>query len=122
MKVWSILLIILGVILVVAGALGALYGVAVLVVQIANSMQARTWLPAENLPIALIAAGAGAAAMGLGTYLVLRQNAARRARKQQEQDRLRRVRDYIRDTNSSFDTFDSRREPYIGREANRRVA
>ena len=122
MKVWSALLIILGVILVVAGALGALYGVAVLVVQIANSMQARTWLPADNLPIALIAAGAGAAAMGLGTYLVLRQNAARRARKQQEQDRLRRVRDYIRDTNSSFDTFDSRREPYIGREANRRVA
>ncbi len=122
MKVWSILLIILGVILVVAGALGALYGAAVLVVQIASSMQARTWLPADNLPIALIAAGAGAAAMGLGTYLVLRQNAARRARKQQEQDRLRRVRDYIRDTNSSFDTFDSRREPYIGREANRRVA
>ena len=122
MKVWSTLLIILGVILVVAGALGALYGVAVLVVQIANSMQARTWLPADNLPIALIAAGAGAAAMGLGTYLVLRQNAVRRARKQQEQDRLRRVRDYIRDTNSSFDTFDSRREPYIGREANRRVA
>jgi membrane-bound ClpP family serine protease len=122
MKVWSILLIILGVILVVAGALGALYGAAVLVVQIANSMQARTWLPADNLSIALIAAGAGAAAMGLGTYLVLRQNAARRARKQQEQDRLRRVRDYIRDTNSSFDTFDSRREPYIGREANRRVA
>ena len=122
MKVWSILLIILGVILVVAGALGALYGAAVLVVQIASSMQARTWLPADNLPIALIAAGAGAAAMGLGTYLVLRQNAARRARKQQEQDRLRRVRDYIRDTNSSFDTFDSRREPYIGHEANRRVA
>lgn len=122
MKVWSILLIILGVILVVAGALGALYGAAVLVVQIASSMQARTWLPADNLPIALIAAGAGAAAMGLGTYLVLRQKAARRARKQQEEDRLRRVRDYIRDTNSSFDTFDSRREPYIGREANRRVA
>ena len=122
MKVWSTLLIILGVILVVAGALGALYGAAVLVVQIASSMQARTWLPADNLPIALIAAVAGAAAMGLGTYLVLRQNAARRARKQQEQDRLRRVRDYIRDTNSSFDTFDSRREPYIGREANRRVA
>lgn len=122
MKVWSTLLIILGVILVVAGALGALYGAAVLVVQIASSMQARTWLPADNLPIALIAAGAGAAAMGLGTYLVLRQNAARRARKQQEQDRLRRVRDYIRDTNSNFDTFDSRREPYIGREANRRVA
>jgi hypothetical protein len=122
MKVWSILLITLGVILVVAGALGALYGAAVLVVQIASSMQARTWLPADNLPIALIAAVAGAAAMGLGTYLVLRQNAARRARKQQEQDRLRRVRDYIRDTNSSFDTFDSRREPYIGREANRRVA
>ena len=122
MKVWSILLIILGVILVVAGALGALYGAAVLVVQIASSMQARTWLPADNLPIALIAAGAGAAAMGLGTSLVLRQNAARRARKQQEEDRLRRVRDYIRDTNSSFDTFDSRREPYIGREANRRVA
>lgn len=122
MKVWSALLIILGVILVVAGALGALYGAAVLVVQIASSIQARTWLPADNLPIALIAAGAGAAAMGLGTYLVLRQNAARRARKQQEQDRLRRVRDYIRDTNSSFDTFDSRREPYIGREANRRVA
>lgn len=122
MKVWSILLIILGVILVVAGALGALYGAAVLVVQIASSMQARTWLPADNLPIALIAAGTGAAAMGLGTYLVLRQKAARRARKQQEEDRLRRVRDYIRDTNSSFDTFDSRREPYIGREANRRVA
>ena len=122
MKVWSILLIILGVILVVAGVLGALYGAAVLVVQIANSMQARTWLPADNLPIALIAAGAGAAAMGLGTYLVLRQKAARRARKQQEEDRLRRVRDYIRDTNSSFDTFDSRREPYIGHEANRRVA
>ena len=122
MKVWSALLIILGVILVVAGALGALYGAAVLVVQIASSMQARTWLPADNLPIALIAAGAGAAAMGLGTYLVLRQKAAWRARKQQEQDRLRRVRDYIRDTNSSFDTFDSRREPYIGREANRRVA
>jgi hypothetical protein len=122
MKVWSALLIILGVILVVAGALGALYGAAVLVVQIASSMQARTWLPADNLPIALIAAGAGAAAMGLGTYLVLRQKAAWRARKQQEQDRLRRVRDYIRDTNSSFDTFDSRREPYIGREANRRIA
>ena len=122
MKVWSALLIILGVILVVAGALGALYGAAVLVVQIASSMQARMWLPADNLPIALIAAGAGAAAMGLGTYLVLRQNAARRARQQQEQDRLRRVRDYIRDTNSSFDTFDSRREPYIGRETNRRVA
>lgn len=122
MKVWSILLIILGVILVVAGALGVLYGAAVLVVQIASSMQARTWLPADNLPIALIAAGAGAAAMGLGTYLVLRQKAARRARKQQEEDRLRRVRDYIRDTNSSFDTFDSRREPYIGHEANRRVA
>ena len=122
MKVWSILVIILGVILVVAGALGALYGAAVLVVQIVSSMQARTWLPADNLPIALIAAGAGAAAVGLGMYLVLRQKAARRARKQQEEDRLRRVRDYIRDTNSSFDTFDSRREPYIGREANRRVA
>lgn len=122
MKVWSALLIILGVILVVAGALAALYGAAVLVVQIASSMQARTWLPADNLPIALIAAGAGAAAMGLGMYLVVRQKAARRARKQQEEDRLRRVRDYIRDTNSSFDTFDSRREPYIGGEANRRVA
>ena len=122
MKVWSALLIILGVTLVVAGALAALYGAAVLVVQIASSMQARTWLPADNLPIALIAAGAGAAAMGLGMYLVVRQKAARRARKQQEEDRLRRVRDYIRDTNSSFDTFDSRREPYIGGEANRRVA
>jgi uncharacterized membrane protein YccC len=122
MKAWSTFLIILGVALVLAGALGALYGTAVLAVQIVTSMQARAWLPADNLPLALIAAGVGIAAMGLGAYLVLRQKAARRAKKQEEQDRLRRVRDYIRDTNSSFDTFDGRREPYIGREANRRVA
>jgi len=98
------------------------YGAAALAVQIAGSMQARTWLPADNLPLALLAAGAGLAALGLGAYLVLRQKAAQRAEKQQEEDRLRRVRDYMRDTNSSFDTFDGRREPYIGREANRRVA
>jgi len=122
MKAWSTLLIIFGVILVVAGALGAVYGAAALAVQIAGSMQARTWLPADNLPLALLAAGAGLAALGLGAYLVLRQKAAQRAEKQQEEDRLRRVRDYMRDTNSSFDTFDGRREPYIGREANRRVA
>ena len=122
MKAWSTLLIIFGVILVVAGALGAVYSAAALAVQIAGSMQARTWLPADNLPLALLAAGAGLAALGLGAYLVLRQKAAQRAEKQQEEDRLRRVRDYMRDTNSSFDTFDGRREPYIGREANRRVA
>lgn len=122
MKAWSSVLIILGVVLVLAGALGAMYGAAVLAVHLANSMQAGRWLAADNLSLALLAAGAGLAALGLGAYLVLHQKAALRAQKQQHEDRLRRVRDYRRDPNSSFDTFDGRREPYIGRDANRRVA
>ena len=122
MKAWSSLLIILGVILVIAGALGAVYGASALAVHIAGSIHARAWLPAGTLPLAIAAGCGGLAFMGLGAYLVLRQKAVKRARKQQDEDRLRRVRDYVRDTNNSFDTFDSRREPYIGREANRRVA
>ena len=122
MKAWPSLLIILGAILVVVGALGAVYGTAVLAVQIANSIQARAWLPGDSLPLAIAAACIGLIVMGLGAYLVLRQKAVKRAKKQQDEDRLRRVRDYVRDTNSSFDTFDGRREPYLGREANRRVA
>ena len=122
MKTWSIVLLMFGLTLVVAGALGAMYGAAVLAVQMANSMQAGRWLPADNLPLALAAAGAGLAMLGLGAFLVLRHKAAQRAQKQQHEDRLRRVRDYRRDPNSSFDTFDGRREPFIGRDANRRVA
>ena len=122
MKPWSFVLLIFGVMLVVAGALGATYGAVVAAVQLANSMQAGKWLPADNLLLALGAAGAGLAMLGLGAFLVLRQKAAQRAQKQQHEDRLRRVRDYRRDPNSSFDTFDGRREPFIGRDANRRVA
>ncbi len=122
MKPWSFVLLIFGLTLVVAGALGATYGASVMAVQLANSMQAGKWLAADNLLLALGAAGAGLAMLGLGAFLVLRHKAAQRAQKQQHEDRLRRVRDYRRDPNSSFDTFDGRREPYIGRDANRRVA
>lgn len=122
MKARSSLLIFLGVIVVIVGALGAVYGAAALAVQIAGSIHARAWLPAGSLPLAIAAGCVGLALMALGAYLVLRQKAAKRAKKQQDEDRLRRVRDYVRDTNTSFDTFDGRREPYIGREANRRVA
>jgi hypothetical protein len=122
MKPWSFVLLISGVTLVVAGALRATYGASVMAVHLANSMQAGKWLPADNLLLALAAAVAGLTMLGLGAFLVLRQKAAQRAQKQQHEDRLRRVRDYRRDPNSSFDTFDGRREPFIGRDANRRVA
>jgi len=144
-----------GVALVVAGLLPVLYFVALLVWQIISFFQAGSWvaLPAtllfkqhslpfipefpwaghqavalilDRLHIGLVFALVGIALMALGALSALRQIAVIRARKQREEDRVRRVRDYRREDNR-IAPIDERMEPYIGsggtaRNANRRVA
>lgn len=141
--------------LVVAGLLLVLYFVALLAWQISSLFQAGSWvaLPAtllfsehsfafvpefpwaapkalawvlERMHLGLVFAVPGSAVMALGALGALRQMALIRARKQRNEDRLRRVRDYRRDE-SRADTVDGRREPFIGsggsaRNADRRVA
>jgi hypothetical protein len=48
-----------------------------------------------------------------GVLSALRQKTLIRAHKQQNEDRLRRTRDYRREAGEA-DAFDSRREPFIG--------
>lgn len=114
---------ILSAVLVLTGAvpflsLGALVGW-----QIVMRFQAGTWLPfsasgvSAHPAVIWIAGLAGLAIAALGVFAGLRQSAAIRARKQQHEDRLRRVQDYRRDA-SPADRLDGRREPYIsGRRA-----
>ena len=105
--------------LVIAGALAVVYFSVVLALQLAALVQTRAWLPPGALAWACGVGGLAAAA--LGTWGVLWQKAAIRGARQREQDRLRRVRDYRRDP-QGVDALDGRREPYIGRDADRRVA
>lgn len=80
----------------------------------------------DRLHVALVFALVGIAVMALGVLSALRQMAVIRARKQREEDRVRRMQDYRRD-DSRKDAFDGRLEPYFGsggsaRNADRRVA
>lgn len=68
----------------------------------------------------------GMAVIALGFLFVLRQKYAIREAKRRNEDRMRRIDDYRRDT-SAVDPLDARREPYIGsddigRSTQRRVA
>lgn len=123
MNAWSLLksriVLAASLVLVVAGALALLYFCVVLAVQVAALYQTRSWATPGSL--ALLSGLAGLAAAAMGTWGVFRQKAALREAKQREEDRLRRVRDYRRDS-VGVDTLDGRREPYIGRDADRRVA
>jgi len=123
MNAWSLLkariALVASLALVIAGALGVVYFSVVLAVQVAVLFQTRSWM-APDL-IAWLCGVAGLLAAGLGAWGVLAQQAAIRGARQREQDRLRRVRDYRRDAHG-VETPDGRREPYIGRDANRRVA
>lgn len=123
MNAWSLLksriALIASVALVVAGALALLYFCVVLAVQVATLYQTRSWVAPGSL--ALLCGLAGLVGAALGVWGVFWQKAAIRVAKQREEDRLRRIRDYRRDS-FGVDTLDGRREPYIGRDADRRVA
>lgn len=128
-----------GVVLVVAGLLPVLYFAVLLVWQIAAFFQTGSWLalPAtllfsdhspllallDRLPVRLLFALVGIAAMALGALSALRQMAVIRERKQRDEDRMRRVREYRREDNR-IEPVDERMEPYIGSggSAKRRVA
>jgi hypothetical protein len=69
------------------------------------------WL-LSRVHFALLPALAGLALMALGVRRVFMQRAARRAQRENHEDRLRRVQDYQRD-GISPDTLDGRREPFI---------
>jgi hypothetical protein len=116
------------VVLVVAGLVPVLYFATLFVWHIAALFQAGSWgpFPATLLHVGLVFALPGLAVVALGVFGVLRQKAVIRVYKQQEEDRLRRARDYRRDS-SGADYRDGRREPYIGsggvgRDADRRAA
>ena len=66
----------------------------------------------SRVHFALLPALAGLALMAAGIRGLLRQRAALRARKDDREDRLRRVRDYRRD-DAATDALDGRREPFI---------
>jgi len=82
-------------------------------------MSPESWLPAHTtvtwilgrLHVGLAFAVVGLAAMALGALGAFRQVAAIRAHRQRDEDRLRRVRDYLRD--GPVDSIDGRREPFI---------
>jgi hypothetical protein len=104
--------------LVVAGAVPVL-GLAGLVGwQVVMRFQSGKWLPlaASGVPVHAavlwIAGIAGLAIAALGVLGVVRQRAAIRAHKQQREDRLRRMQDYLRDGQPT-DAPDGRREPFI---------
>jgi hypothetical protein len=143
------------VLLVAAGFAGVLYFAGLLAWQIAQAVQTGKWLalpvtlvftdhalpflPALpwkghevlapllgkihfGLPFAII----GLALMALGVLRAMQQAAVKRAVRQDEEDRRRRVRDY-RSDDSRVDAVDGRLEPYIGgsglaANADRRVA
>jgi len=90
-----------------------------LAVQAATAYQTRSWVAPGSL--ALLSGVAGLVAAALGVWGVFWHKAAIRKAKEREEDRLRRVRDYRRD-NLGVETLDGRREPYLGRDADRRVA
>ena len=77
----------------------------------------------DRLHVGLAFALVGIAAMALGALGALRQMAVIRDRKQRDEDRLRRVREYRREDNR-IEPVDERMEPYIGSggSAKRRVA
>lgn len=120
-----------GVALFVAGLVPVLYFLALLVWQISTLFLTGSWvgLPAtlvftEHLHLGLPLALVGLAVAAVGALIALRQLALIRDRKQRDEDRLRRVRDYRRE-DSRADPLDGRREPFIGsgaRNADRRVA
>jgi hypothetical protein len=66
----------------------------------------------SRLHFAVLPALAGLALIALGVRGLLRQRAALHARKNYQEDRLRRVQDYRQDDADS-DAFDGRREPFI---------
>jgi hypothetical protein len=116
------------VVLVLAGLVPVLYFMALLVGHIAPLFQTGSWVafPATLLHVGLVFALPGLGVVALGVFGVLRQKAVIRVYKEQEEDRLRRARDYRRDS-SGPDDRDGRREPYIGsggvgRDADRRAA
>jgi len=84
-----------------------------------------TWM-LDRVHVGVVFALVGLAVMAVGALSALRQMAMIRDRKQRDQDRLRRVRDYRRE-DSRADALDGRREPFIGsggiaKNADRRVA
>jgi hypothetical protein len=66
----------------------------------------------NRVHVGLAFALVGLPVMALGVLAASRQMAVLRARKRQKEDRLRRARDYRRET--SLDALDGRREPFIG--------
>lgn len=119
--------------LAVVGAVPVLCFAAILVWQIVMLYQTRSWVPMpatllfpENLlpahpaalwvltriHAALLPALVGLGIAVLGVLRFLRQRAAIRAHRQENEDRLRRVQDYLRDGGPT-DRLDGRREPFI---------
>ena len=109
-------MVLLGIVLVAAGAWPAAYYFGQLAWQVAGMFQARAFA----LPDALLPALGGLAAIAIGVLCIVRQNAVMRADKQRKEDRVRRLQDYRRDPVAA-DGLDGRREPYIGTR-DRRVA
>ena len=112
--------------LVLAGLAPVLYSLAVFAwkfVALYKAPPAMPLLTDYPLYLVLVFAAVGLALAGAGIWLALRQRSAIRVLKQRNEDRLRRVQDYRRDS-SSADHVDGRREPFIGssRNADRRVA
>jgi hypothetical protein len=79
----------------------------------------------DRLHVGVVFALVGIAVIAFGALSALRHLAAIRARKQRDEDRVRRMRDYRRD-DSRVGAVDGRLEPYIGtgggRNVDRRVA
>ena len=112
--------------LVVVGLVPVLHSLAVFawkLVALYKALPAMPLLTDYPLYLVLVLAAAGLALVGAGIWLALRQRSAIRALKQRNEDRLRRVQDYRRES-SPADHVDGRREPFIGssRSADRRVA
>lgn len=120
--------------LVLAGLVSVLYFLALSAWKFVALYKGGSWLPLparlpftdHSLQLGLIFALVGVAITGVGILLALRQRGAIRVQKQRNEDRLRRVQDYRRES-SRADDVDGRREPFIGsggfgRNADRRVA
>jgi hypothetical protein len=74
--------------------------------------QAVAWM-LGGVHVGIVFALIGLAVMAFGALGVLRQKAVIRAHQQQEEDRLRRMRDY-RQEGGGPGAFEGRREPFIG--------
>jgi hypothetical protein len=119
--------------LAIVGAVPVVCFAAIVVWQLVMLFQTRSWVPMpatvlfpENLlpghpaalwvltriHAALLPALVGLGIAALGVLGVLRKRAAIRAHRQENEDRLRRVQDYLRD-GVMTERLDGRREPFI---------